>query len=159
MPRARSAALLAALLVTGCASPPPPPAEPSFTPADEAAMDAVVAAAMEIANGSKDWDAYVQTYYAADATILPANSPAIQGHAAIAEFLRGFPTMTAFSSQKVDAGGDGDLAYVYGRYHMEMEGEGGPMVDDGKYVEVWKRQADGGWKVVYDIFNTDMPAM
>lgn len=159
MPRTRPAALLAALLLAACASPPPPPAEPSFTPADEAAIDAVVASAMEIANGTRDWDAYVQTYYAPDATALPPNGTAVQGHAAIAEFLRGFPPMTVFSSQKVDLGGDGDLAYVYGRYHMEIEGEGGPVADDGKYIEIWKRQADGGWKVVYDMFSSDLPAM
>jgi hypothetical protein len=32
---------------------------------------------------------------------------------------------------------------------------GNPMTEKGKYVEVWKKQADGQWKVVEDIFNAD----
>jgi ketosteroid isomerase-like protein len=29
--------------------------------------------------------------------------------------------------------------------------------DRGKYLEIWKRQADGSWKVALDIFNSDLP--
>jgi len=32
-----------------------------------------------------------------------------------------------------------------------------PVVDNGKYLTVWKKQADGSWKVLFDMFNTDMP--
>ena len=35
----------------------------------------------------------------------------------------------------------------------------GPAADDGKYIEIWKRQADGSWKIAYDIFNSDLPPM
>jgi len=145
------------LLLPACA--PPPAAAPTFTAADETAIDAVVAQALQIANGSQDWDAYAQVYYAPDAVVLPANQPAVSGHAAIGDFLRAFPPMTSFQTEKVDMGGNGDLAYVYGRYHLEMETPDGPVADDGKYIEIWKRQADGGWKIAYDIFNTDLPAM
>src|SRR6266550_3141383 len=34
---------------------------------------------------------------------------------------------------------------------------GKPSVDRGKYVAVWKKQADGNWKVALDIWNTDLP--
>ena len=30
-------------------------------------------------------------------------------------------------------------------------------MDRGKYLEVWKKQADGKWKVVADMFNSDLP--
>jgi ketosteroid isomerase-like protein len=29
--------------------------------------------------------------------------------------------------------------------------------DHGKYVTVWKKQSDGTWKVLLDVFNTDVP--
>jgi ketosteroid isomerase-like protein len=29
--------------------------------------------------------------------------------------------------------------------------------EKGKMVEVWRKQADGKWKCVSDIFNSDMP--
>src|SRR5437764_11143066 len=30
-------------------------------------------------------------------------------------------------------------------------------IDRGKYVAVWKKQADGNWKVAVDTWNTDLP--
>jgi ketosteroid isomerase-like protein len=29
--------------------------------------------------------------------------------------------------------------------------------DEGKYIEVLKRQADGSWKIAYDIWNPNAP--
>jgi ketosteroid isomerase-like protein len=38
-----------------------------------------------------------------------------------------------------------------------QDAEGNPVTTVGKYVTVWKKQADGQWKVVADIFNRDAP--
>lgn len=45
----------------------------------------------------------------------------------------------------------GDVGYTTGAYEMSMAGA----KETGKYVTVWKRQDDGSWKVVEDIFNAD----
>jgi len=45
----------------------------------------------------------------------------------------------------------GDLAYCVGRYDGEIEGKR----QQGKYVVVFRRQADGGYKAIADIFNAD----
>ena len=37
------------------------------------------------------------------------------------------------------------------------DSQGKPVTDHGKLVEVWKKQADGKWKSVVDIFNSDLP--
>jgi ketosteroid isomerase-like protein len=29
--------------------------------------------------------------------------------------------------------------------------------DTGKFLEVWKKQADGKWKCVADTYNSDLP--
>jgi ketosteroid isomerase-like protein len=36
--------------------------------------------------------------------------------------------------------------------------QGKSQEDRGKLVEVWKKQADGKWKTVADIFNSDLPS-
>jgi ketosteroid isomerase-like protein len=35
-------------------------------------------------------------------------------------------------------------------------GAPGPVNDRGKYMVVWKRQADGSWKIHRDMFNTNL---
>lgn len=151
-------ALVAALLAA-CSQPPAQPAAPTFGPEDAVAIRATADAALAIANSSMDWAKYAETYYAPDATVLPPNAKTLQGRAAITEFMAAFPTMTNFTTTVVTVEGSGDLAFVHGTYHMELDTPGGPAVDDGKYIEIWKRQADGGWKVSYDIFNSNLPAM
>jgi ketosteroid isomerase-like protein len=52
----------------------------------------------------------------------------------------------------------GDMAYVLGTYQLTMtDPQGNPVNDHGKFVEVWKKQADGKWKAVADTFNSDLP--
>jgi ketosteroid isomerase-like protein len=52
----------------------------------------------------------------------------------------------------------GDLGYVIGTYTMITNDAAGRAVNDhGKYVVVWKKQPDGNWKAVADIFNSDLP--
>jgi ketosteroid isomerase-like protein len=55
--------------------------------------------------------------------------------------------------------GRGDVAYARGSYSMKIAVPGAPApVDEkGKYVEIWRRQADGSWKLARDIFNSDLP--
>jgi ketosteroid isomerase-like protein len=101
----------------------------------------------------------VEVYYAPDATVLPPNAATVHGRPAISDFLASFPTITTFNAGMVTAEGNGDLAYVHGTYHLEMSTPDGPVADDGKYIEIWKRQPDGSWRIAYDIINSDLPAM
>ena len=58
----------------------------------------------------------------------------------------------------MDVARSGEMGYIYGTYTLSMKGPSGKIEDDkGKMVEVWKKQADGKWKCVADIFNTDLP--
>jgi ketosteroid isomerase-like protein len=56
--------------------------------------------------------------------------------------------------------GRNDLAYVHGAYQMSLTVPGGaePVGDKGKYVEIWRKQQDGSWKVILDVYNSDLPA-
>ena len=114
------------------------------------------------AAGAKDADK-TASYYSDDALIMPPNSPVLQGKAAARTMWQGMFSMPGFGggwkSTKVEVARSGDLAYVTGAYEMnETDPNGKPKTDKGKYLEVWKKQADGNWKCVVDMFNTDLPA-
>ena len=39
-----------------------------------------------------------------------------------------------------------------------QDASGKTIKDHGKFVEIWKKQADGSWKCAVDMFNSDLPA-
>jgi ketosteroid isomerase-like protein len=48
----------------------------------------------------------------------------------------------------------GDTAVEVGRY--TLSGEGGQVLDTGKYVVIWKKE-DDAWRYHRDIWNSSMP--
>jgi len=145
-----------ALLALGCAQ----PQAPDTRAADEAAIR-VAEAAWSSAAGAKDVNAAV-AYYADDASIFPPNGPIATGKEAITqmwtELIQAPGAAISWQTAKVEVARSGDLAYSSGTYEYAMnDPAGNPVADRGKYVTVWKKQADGSWKVVADIFNSDLP--
>jgi ketosteroid isomerase-like protein len=114
------------------------------------------------AAGAKEVDKTV-SYYADDASVMPPNSSALTDKASIHAMWKAMLGAPGFSGgwkpTKVEVARSGDLAYVSGTYEFnETDANGKPMTDKGKYLEVWKKQSDGNWKCVADIFNTNLPA-
>jgi len=114
------------------------------------------------AAGAKNVDKTV-SYYSEDAVVLPPNSPALTTKQQIRAMWTGLLGMPGFSggwtATKVDVARSRDLAYITGYYEMTENDAGGkPQTDKGKYLEVWKKQADGSWKCVADMFSTNLPA-
>ena len=142
------------LLITSCAG----EAGPTFTEADRAAIEAATEEAMAI-NTTSDHTAYVDHYYTPDAVVMPPNGEVIRGREALIAFNEAFPPYEDLQFTHVEVDGAGDMAYVYGIYTMVMATSEGaePVEDHGKYIEIWKRQPDGSWKVALDIFNSDLP--
>jgi len=70
-----------------------------------------------------------------------------------------FPKVTWMSFDLDEVDGRGDLAFVRSSYRMTMEipGAPGPVTDEGKFVEIRRKQADGRWLVAVDIFNSNLP--
>jgi uncharacterized protein (TIGR02246 family) len=115
------------------------------------------------AAGAKDVEK-TASYYADDALVLPPNMPAIQGKASARSMWQGMFTVPGFGGgwkvTKVEVARSGDLAYVTGSYELSESDPGGkPSTDKGKYLEVWKKQADGNWKCIVDMFNSDLPSL
>ena len=66
----------------------------------------------------------------------------------------------SFTPTMVEASKGGDLAYSHGTYAMTMTvtKTKKPVTEKGKYVTVYRKQADGSWKAILDINNADAPA-
>jgi ketosteroid isomerase-like protein len=94
--------------------------------------------------------------YAPDAVLLPPNGPMVTGREGREAFFKEMIKMVdefKFSMSSFDA--SGDLAYEVGTYSGMMGG----VADTGKFVTVWKRQPNGKWMIMADIFNTNLAAM
>jgi ketosteroid isomerase-like protein len=97
--------------------------------------------------------------YEDDAALLLPNTPAVAGRRAIEEWMASNPPLSNVTIEAVEIDGAGDVAYVRGNYALTLTPPGAaPIHDRGKFVEIWRRQADGGWKMRWDIFNSDLPA-
>ena len=114
------------------------------------------------AAAAKDVDKTV-SYYSEDAVVMPPNAPSAKTRETIRsawkEMLTTPGAAIRWKATKVEVAKSGDLAYVSGTYEETMtDTSGKPVNDHGKYVEIFKKQTDGTWKVIVDIWNSDLPA-
>ncbi|MDQ3908756.1 MAG: DUF4440 domain-containing protein [Acidobacteriota bacterium] len=111
---------------------------------------------------AKDLDKSV-AFVAAEGSVLAPNAPIATGGAAVRTLFAGFFTLPnlqiSWHPAKAEVARSGELGYTSGAYQMTFNDPSGKQVNDrGKYVTIWKKQADGSWKVMYDIFNSDLAA-
>ena len=109
----------------------------------------------------REWSASVQdkekflSYFAPNATVYSPGMPAVTGSAPIRarwdQMTASGPFTLEFAPLKADVSSSGEVGYTTGTFKMSMAGT----TESGKYVTVWKKQADGNWKVMEDIFNAD----
>ena len=147
-----------ALLISALACQPQAPADTRA--ADEIALRELDAQWSKAA-GSKDVDKTI-SYYGDQVTVMPANAPVAITNEAIRKIWKDMLTSPGFSggwqATRVEVARSGDMAYVSGTYELTMnDANGKPATDRGKFVEVWRKQTDGGWKCVMDIWNSDLP--
>jgi len=103
-----------------------------------------------------DWPALAKLY-AETAVLMPPGEHAVSGQAKILAWMKAFPPITLFDLRVVSVEGEGDLAYLTGKYFMTVAPPGAkPLADTGKYLEVHRRQPDGSWPMVADMFNSDL---
>jgi ketosteroid isomerase-like protein/quercetin dioxygenase-like cupin family protein len=120
----------------------------------EQERNALLALDREWSQTTKDMNKFI-SYYAPDATAHPPGMPAATGSAAIKDALTKIFSAPGFSLTwapvRAEVSTAGDVGYTVGTYEISMNGA----TEKGKYVEVWKKQSDGTWKVKEDIFNAD----
>jgi uncharacterized protein (TIGR02246 family) len=124
---------------------------------NESATDAVTRTAQEIlaAIDAKD-SAKVNSYYAPDAVIATAGRPAAKDGRAVSRAIRDDIADTNFkmslSNEKTEVAGSGDLAYRRGTFKITYTNPQTKQAENGAgtYLTVFRKQADGSWKVVAD---------
>ena len=144
------AAVIGVLLAgTGCAS--------AGRPADVQSQILRLDAEWSLAAQARDVDRVV-SFWADDAIVLPPGSPAVAGKAAIREFVMksfGTPGFTiSWKTTTVTVSRSGDMAYATGTNRVTFNAPDGKQVTvEGKAVTVWRREREGAWKCVIDIWN------
>ena len=94
--------------------------------------------------------------YSPEGQVMPAGSDPIRGTAAIQKFWQGAldSGIAAIGLQTIEVFGHGPTATEVGEY--ELRDKAGKSLDHGKYIVVWQ-QADGQWRLLRDMFSTNVP--
>ena len=100
--------------------------------------------------------------YTDDAILMPPNHSPVEGKQAIERYLAEIGSQlqaSNFQLSILEVDVQGDTTIVRGTYSSSftVPGTDAPMEDRGKTLNVWKRQANGSWKLHRDIWNSNMP--
>lgn len=101
-----------------------------------------------------DWDA-LAALYTEEAVVMPPNLEQVIGRIAIRNLFSAL-TVSDFQLKPIEVDGCGDLMFARGTYTWTVRiGEGEPAKDHGKWLTIWRKQADGTWLLSQDIWNSD----
>lgn len=150
------------ILAAGCAQQAAPPTTQDRGGISSAAdvkshlrtLDAELVAALAAKDINK-----VSGFYADDAQFLqPGSAPAVGRediHKSWAALINSpsYVSLT-FSATNVNVSEAGDVAWEVGTYDASTkDSKGKPTAEKGKYVLIWKKQADGNWQIEVDMNN------
>lgn len=99
-------------------------------------------------------------WFAADGVSLANGQAPVHGHDAIARQATWSPKSYQLVWTPTDGvmSPSGDMGYTWGHYEGQShDADGNSKVTTGRYLTIWRREADGSWKVVLDVSN-DEPA-
>ncbi len=96
--------------------------------------------------------------YDEDAVSLPNNGPMLRGKEAIRAYAGQMLGLgIKFTNVRItttDVQTSGDLAYEIGTYAMTMQiPQVGEVSEEGKYLTVYEKAADGSWKIKVETYN------
>ena len=125
-----------------------------------------VTAAIEAANAKmeKDYAAgdtkAIAEAYTEDGVMLPPDATVVKGREAIEKLWKGWidAGLKNLKLKSTSVEGSSDLAYEIGDFSLDVPSADGSMsAATGNYVVVWKKGADGAWRLKVDTWN-DTPA-
>jgi ketosteroid isomerase-like protein len=100
------------------------------------------------------------SYYSNEAIMMPPGHQVCKDkasrEAAIKDMFSSPGVSLRFQNTKVEVSRLGDLGYAVGVYQWtSKDAKGKDYNETGKYCETWKKQTDGNWKCIVDIWNAD----
>ena len=99
-------------------------------------------------------------FMADSATILRNGAHPFTGRESIGQLYAKSPQGAMLKREPyfADVSVSGDMGYTLGKYiYSAPDSTGVPQYGYGHYVTIWKRQADGNWKYVFDTGNQSPP--
>ena len=130
---------------------------PGLSAADRAAIvkaaDAYVAAMRDA-----DWERVARSF-SEDAVRIPPYEEPHAGRDAIVCWLGGIEELTSYALERDQIDGADGVAYVRGRYAITLRPIGAPAAisDEGNFLEIWCKGADGTWRITEAMWNTRLP--
>lgn len=109
----------------------------------------------------RDMDRFL-AFWADDGAVFPPGAPIATGKVAIrAEWgalLSDKESKLSWTPSHAEVSRSGDLGYTWGTYVLTRTRDGKEISRrTGKYVTIWRKGADGAWRVVADIGTPDPP--
>lgn len=135
-----------------------PLTEPTLTPGVLLLMELEGRFARSVAAGGGKAFA---SWFADDAVTLNNGRPAVLGRAAIAAQAQWDPKtyQLTWTPQGAQMGPSNDMGFTWGHYEGHSKDKNGqPVVISGRYFTVWKKVADGSWKVALDASADEPPS-
>ena len=94
--------------------------------------------------------------YAEDGVVMPPNHARVQGRSDIAAFLKGMADSgVSLKLTATDTWIEGSMGVRSGTYIVLDKDQ--KELEHGKWLELWKKGADGKWLMVRDMWNSDDP--
>ena len=93
-------------------------------------------------------------YLADNAMQLPEGSLPIYGRTAIYETMKGDHYDLLWTPVKAEVANSGELGWTWGKFVVTVrQADGSTTTGYGKYLNIWRKQPDGKWKVIVDMGN------
>ena len=107
-------------------------------------------------NSAEGW----LSFYTNDAIMMPPGEKLSSDTASRAASIKAMFAIPGaklrFQATKTEVSKSADLGYSTGPYQLTYKDATGKEVHEtGKFCETWKKQADGTWKCIVDIWNAD----
>ena len=135
-----------------------PPVQPTLSPGVLLLLELEGRFAQSVAEGGGK---AFGTWFAEDAVTLNDGRPAVLGRGAIAAQATWDPKTYSltWTAQGARMGPSNDMGFTWGHYEGRATDPTGKVaLNSGRYMTIWKKLADGSWKVALDASANEPPA-